>query len=432
MKTHDILDVIEGFSGITFNYNTLPPIKIKTKPSIFILKRKQEVIVPKLDIIETNKNTLDNKLDIVEELSDSEENIDVLEKIPESYDNEIKDTVQDSTDTVSDEEQADSTQNSNHIPRIPDRVNIQNVKDNVKKLMSEYKNINVDSEQPSQFVQKGSQKELNSAKEAVKKLMQQRKEMKMKQEQLETLLEPAVEESIIDADIEITTNNIELDGINKKIISTEKSSKVEPKQNIIEEPTIGTDFEITKNIGLDDVHKKILPAEKSSTLDSKQKKLKQNESVATENNKKDAKSHSNIKPENTLETKDTKNDPILTIKDNESLPVLVEPKINNEVNKTEQKEDMQIPRNVEINHLKEQVPELTKVKSANVLVSTRVEEIKEKVEKHKNNSDINDKVISVDNKIIHNEKTVNEKNITIATNELNKSDKNVTVENTEL
>lgn len=429
MKTHDILDVIEGFSGIAFNYNTLPPIKIKTKPSIFILKRKQEVIVPKLDIIETNKNTLDNKLDIVEELSDSEETIDVLEKIPESYDNEIKDTVQDSTDTVSDEQQADSTQNSNHIPRIPDRVNIQNVKDNVKKLMSEYKNINVDSEQPSQFVQKGSQKELNSAKEAVKKLMQQRKEMKMKHEQLETLLvEPTVEESIIDADIEITTNNIELDGINKKI-STEKSSKVEPKQNIVEKPTIGTDFEITKNIGLDDVHKKILPAEKSSTLDTKQKNLKQNESVATDKNKKDTKSHSDIKPENILETKDTKNDSILTIKDNESLPALIEPKIN----KTEQKEDMKIPRNIEnINQLKEQVPKVTKVKSANVLVSTRVEEIKEKVDKHKNNSDINDKVISVDKKIIHNEKTVNEKNITIATNELNKSDKNVTVEHTEL
>lgn len=38
-RTHDILDSVEGFSHITFNYNTFPPIRIKTKPMIFILKR---------------------------------------------------------------------------------------------------------------------------------------------------------------------------------------------------------------------------------------------------------------------------------------------------------------------------------------------------------------------------------------------------------
>lgn len=42
-NTHDILDVIDGFSHITFNYNLLPPVKIKTKPSIYILKRKDGV-----------------------------------------------------------------------------------------------------------------------------------------------------------------------------------------------------------------------------------------------------------------------------------------------------------------------------------------------------------------------------------------------------
>lgn len=39
-RTHDILDSVEGFSHISFNYNTFPPIRIKTKPMIFILKRK--------------------------------------------------------------------------------------------------------------------------------------------------------------------------------------------------------------------------------------------------------------------------------------------------------------------------------------------------------------------------------------------------------
>ncbi|CAL1684764.1 unnamed protein product [Lasius platythorax] len=43
LKTHDIIDSIDGFSHIALNYNMLPPIRIKTKPSIFIMKRKPNI-----------------------------------------------------------------------------------------------------------------------------------------------------------------------------------------------------------------------------------------------------------------------------------------------------------------------------------------------------------------------------------------------------
>ncbi|XP_021923649.1 uncharacterized protein LOC110831686 isoform X2 [Zootermopsis nevadensis] len=52
-RTHDILDSIEGFSHITLNYNTLPPIRIKTKPMIFILKRKEAYSDDKFKYTET-------------------------------------------------------------------------------------------------------------------------------------------------------------------------------------------------------------------------------------------------------------------------------------------------------------------------------------------------------------------------------------------
>ncbi|CAH2250902.1 jg10248 [Pararge aegeria aegeria] len=39
-QTHTILDSIESFSQITMNYKLIPPVKIKTKPAIFILERK--------------------------------------------------------------------------------------------------------------------------------------------------------------------------------------------------------------------------------------------------------------------------------------------------------------------------------------------------------------------------------------------------------
>lgn len=39
-ESHEILDSIESFSHITINYKFIPPIKIKTKPALFILERK--------------------------------------------------------------------------------------------------------------------------------------------------------------------------------------------------------------------------------------------------------------------------------------------------------------------------------------------------------------------------------------------------------
>ncbi|XP_032664149.1 probable Dol-P-Man:Man(7)GlcNAc(2)-PP-Dol alpha-1,6-mannosyltransferase isoform X2 [Odontomachus brunneus] len=43
LKTHDIVDSVDGFSHIALNYHMFPPIRIKTKPIIFILKRKTNI-----------------------------------------------------------------------------------------------------------------------------------------------------------------------------------------------------------------------------------------------------------------------------------------------------------------------------------------------------------------------------------------------------
>ncbi|KAF4519194.1 hypothetical protein B566_EDAN013487 [Ephemera danica] len=44
LKSHEILDSVEGFWHISFNYNNFPPIQIKTRPHVFILKRKLESV----------------------------------------------------------------------------------------------------------------------------------------------------------------------------------------------------------------------------------------------------------------------------------------------------------------------------------------------------------------------------------------------------
>lgn len=38
-NTHNIILTITGFSHVSFNYNNFPPLKIKTKTQLFILKK---------------------------------------------------------------------------------------------------------------------------------------------------------------------------------------------------------------------------------------------------------------------------------------------------------------------------------------------------------------------------------------------------------
>lgn len=42
LDTHEILDVVDGFSHLVFDYHVFPPVKIKTKPQIFILRKNYE------------------------------------------------------------------------------------------------------------------------------------------------------------------------------------------------------------------------------------------------------------------------------------------------------------------------------------------------------------------------------------------------------
>lgn len=46
VETHEIVAHIEGFSHIRSSYNHFPPIRIKTKPCLFILKNKHVSEMP--------------------------------------------------------------------------------------------------------------------------------------------------------------------------------------------------------------------------------------------------------------------------------------------------------------------------------------------------------------------------------------------------
>lgn len=91
LKTHNIIDSVDAFSHIAFNYNMLPPIKVKTKPSIFIMKRKSNITYDphkaKSSISELIKNSpkqIDNIENVEFNMSDEVKTVDSIHNIVKS------------------------------------------------------------------------------------------------------------------------------------------------------------------------------------------------------------------------------------------------------------------------------------------------------------------------------------------------------------
>ncbi|KYN40384.1 putative dolichyl-P-Man:Man(7)GlcNAc(2)-PP-dolichyl-alpha-1, 6-mannosyltransferase [Trachymyrmex septentrionalis] len=88
LKTHDIIDSIDGFSHITLNYNMLPPIRIKTRPSIFIMKRKSNI---KYDI---NKASLQTSIKYLTEQVDDIKDVKLNMSFKEEIINKVVDSLE--------------------------------------------------------------------------------------------------------------------------------------------------------------------------------------------------------------------------------------------------------------------------------------------------------------------------------------------------
>ncbi|XP_025990233.2 probable Dol-P-Man:Man(7)GlcNAc(2)-PP-Dol alpha-1,6-mannosyltransferase [Solenopsis invicta] len=101
LKTYDIIDSIDAFSYITLNNDMLPPIKIKTKPSIFIMKRKSDIKYPNKARSQTSVNDVKNQIDtkniklnisLEEKVDDNLIESIELEKAKETIDSKFSDT----------------------------------------------------------------------------------------------------------------------------------------------------------------------------------------------------------------------------------------------------------------------------------------------------------------------------------------------------
>ncbi|CAK1552277.1 unnamed protein product [Leptosia nina] len=120
-QTHTVLDSVESFSHITMNYRLLPPVKIKTKQSIFILERKnfREVPYSYVGVSESSSQEILNEVESEEvqinvvtydnNIDKSEEDLSLKDNILETTnDNPTENVSQESSVTYVDDEETEA------------------------------------------------------------------------------------------------------------------------------------------------------------------------------------------------------------------------------------------------------------------------------------------------------------------------------------
>ncbi|XP_011634789.1 uncharacterized protein MG328 isoform X2 [Pogonomyrmex barbatus] len=220
LKTYDIIDSIEGYSHITLNRDILPPIRIKMKPSIFIMKRKlnikyklnnktisQTIAKDFVDQIDT-KNILEEEMENKQDDNKSVESIEEFKKTKETAKNisvikleEIKkenDTMEDKTENFNDLINDNITTTETTITWETKNINkfLSNLKDKNEKNIDSQKDFedvsNINDvkfdikkieEENIKKKSKNLRQETHGIKESVKKMIQEKMlEAKQKRE----------------------------------------------------------------------------------------------------------------------------------------------------------------------------------------------------------------------------------------------------------
>ncbi|CAK1583476.1 unnamed protein product [Parnassius mnemosyne] len=155
--THVILDNVETFSHVTVNYKLMPPVKIKTRPAIFILEKtnfRDQKEFQTSDSINVARNIEAN------EISSEETIVQVI-----SYDSQVFDTPVTEDDETVDESNVEDNVNINHKEVSEETTEI----NEAEKRYDNSHEVEVDNSEQK------SEKDLNDAHDHVRSYRQERK-----------------------------------------------------------------------------------------------------------------------------------------------------------------------------------------------------------------------------------------------------------------
>ncbi|XP_071630483.1 dol-P-Man:Man(7)GlcNAc(2)-PP-Dol alpha-1,6-mannosyltransferase [Temnothorax longispinosus] len=268
LRTHDIIDSTDGFSHITLNHNMLPliTIRIKTKPSIFIMKRKSNIKYDpnkaksrssvKMDFGNQVNDTENMKLNtsLEEEVVDKlVESIEKLEKVEETIEPNFSDIeVETENDTMEKKVEMfndlpDDNVTSMESTTWEDVSDISDVKPDEKTKIEEENIIKGKSKNGVNLRQ-----ETQGVKETVKKMIQekkleakQRREVNDEQKNIELSIKPMKKKGVtaeMVKGIEILKQEL------KEPSLTDKTSTMREEPKIVKEHMKDDEFSIQKPV----------------------------------------------------------------------------------------------------------------------------------------------------------------------------------------
>ncbi|XP_076258255.1 alg12 alpha-1,6-mannosyltransferase [Rhynchophorus ferrugineus] len=210
--THDIIDTIESFYQLSFNYLTIPPVKIKTRPALFILKRKDNY----MDILEARPDLFVNK--VLPDSEESKNDVSLEERAPLATDENIK-----QPEFVSHEEIEKSTEKNDGDKAVPNKKYSRRVNQVTDEDNLENSELIVEQEQ---IVPQEEKKKENTIKKIYKKINSDRLLKKLYKEDVPKLKSKEVDEVVKSVKKEIGFST----EIRQKIKGISVEDKKKPKE----------------------------------------------------------------------------------------------------------------------------------------------------------------------------------------------------------
>ncbi|KAL7301550.1 hypothetical protein TKK_0005982 [Trichogramma kaykai] len=171
LKTHTLMDSVEAFSNLEFNRESFfPPVKINTKPSLFILKRKDNLIFDRMN----NEMSMEEVNEILK--SDENRNFKSYHNIKSKYPDESMESVVSNPKIfeIDESQETDFQSESKELENIDELIDSE-IDENISQQedMSNESLLEIQAES-----NRLKAKRRSSIKEAVRKLMRDRKAAK--------------------------------------------------------------------------------------------------------------------------------------------------------------------------------------------------------------------------------------------------------------
>ncbi|XP_014371869.2 dol-P-Man:Man(7)GlcNAc(2)-PP-Dol alpha-1,6-mannosyltransferase [Papilio machaon] len=139
-QTHVVLDSVDTFSHVAVNYKLIPPVRIKTRPAIFILER--------INFREHQRDFTNENIISVENLESQEEAIS--EELNSDINNDTDKTIKENyeTENINELISEENINNSKKVTEVPteiyDEVKIDNKSESIEEVNEKPENIQKD------------------------------------------------------------------------------------------------------------------------------------------------------------------------------------------------------------------------------------------------------------------------------------------------